>query len=139
MFPRAHIIHCNREPMDNCVAVYMQNFNEAHGYNGDLATLGTYYREYQGLMAHWKSALPLAIHENVYEETVAHFEEQARAMVSFLGLPWDENCLNYHQQERQVRTPSRWQVRQPIYSTSVERWRRYEKHLGPLKESLGIS
>ncbi len=139
MFPKSHIIHCRRDPMDNCVAIYMQNFNEAHGYNGDLATLGSYHREYQGLIEHWRLFLPLPIHDNIYEQTVAEFEPSARAMVDFLGLPWDANCLNYHQSERQVRTPSRWQVRQPIYTTSVQRWRRYEKHLGPLKAALGIS
>ena len=139
MFPRAHIIHCTREPIDNCVAIYMQNFSESHSYNKDFETLGDYYRAYQGLMNHWKQVLPLQIHETVYEYTVAELEHQARAMINFLGLDWDENCLNYHQLDRQVRTPSRWQVRQPIYSTSVERWRRYEKHLGPLKAALKLS
>lgn len=139
MFPHAHIIHCSRDPIDNCVAVYMQNFSESHSYNKDFDTLGHYYRAYQGLMDHWKQTLPLPIHETVYEHTVANLEQTARAMVKFLGLAWDENCLNYHQLERQVRTPSRWQVRQPIYSTSVERWRRYEKHLGPLKAALKLS
>lgn len=139
LFPKAHIIHCSREPMDNCVAIFMQNFNEAHGYNKDFATLGQYYREYQGLMRHWRENLPLPIHENVYEEAVADFEPKAKAVVSFLGMPWNEACLNFHQLERQVRTPSRWQVRQPIYSTSIERWRRYEKHLGPLKAALGLT
>lgn len=139
LFPKAHIIHCSRDPMDNCVAIFMQNFNDAHGYNKDLTTLGGYYREYLGLMKHWRSVLPLPIHENVYESVVAEFETHAHAVVAFLGMQWDDACLNYHQLERQVRTPSRWQVRQPIYSTSVERWRRYEKHLGPLKEALGLT
>lgn len=139
MFPRAHIIHCSRDPIDNCVAIYMQNFSESHSYNKDFKSLGHYYRTYQGLMDHWKKVLPLPIHETVYERTVANLEETARAMVDFLGLGWDENCLYYHQLERQVRTPSRWQVRQPIYSTSVERWRRYEKHLEPLKAALKLS
>ena len=138
MFPKAHIIHCRRDPMDNCVAIYMQNFNDAHGYNKDLATLGRYYRHYQGLMNHWMEVLPLRMHENVYEKTVADFEMSARDLVGFLGLDWDPNCLNYHSQERQVRTPSRWQVRQPIYTSSVDRWRRYEKHLNSLQEALGI-
>lgn len=136
LFPRAHIIHCRREPMDNCVAIFMQNFSDSHGYNKDLETLGGYFREYRELMKHWRQALPLAIHENNYETLVADFEPSVRAMVNFLGLPWDENCLGYHKTERQVRTPSRWQVRQPIYTSSVGRWRRYEKHLGPLKAAL---
>jgi Flp pilus assembly protein TadD len=138
LFPKAHIIHCRRDPMDNCVAIYMQNFSEGHGYNKDFQTLGAYYREYQGLMDHWSKVLPLPVHENVYEQTVFGFESSARAMVGFLGLPWDDNCLRYFESERQVRTPSRWQVRQPIYSSSVDRWKRYEKYLGPLKAALGI-
>ena len=139
MFPKAHIIHCRRAPMDNCVAVYMQNFSEAHGYNGDLATLGAYYREYEQLMEHWHKALPLAMLETSYEETVANFEPAARSLVGHCGLDWDENCLKFFESERQVRTPSRWQVRQPIYSSSVDRWKRYEKYLGPLKTGLGMA
>lgn len=137
LFPKAHIIHCRRQPMDNCVAIYLQNFNESHGYNGDLATLGAYYREYLGLMQHWRQAAPFNMLEAGYEETVANLEPSARALISHVGLDWDENCLRYHESERQVRTPSRWQVRQPIYSSSVDRWKRYEKYLGPLKAALG--
>ena len=122
--------------MDNCVAVYLQNFNESHGYNGDLATLGVYYREYLGLMQHWREALHYQMLEADYEATVARLEPSARALVAHVGLDWDENCLRFHESERQVRTPSRWQVRQPIYGSSVDRWKRYEKYLGPLKAAL---
>jgi tetratricopeptide (TPR) repeat protein len=139
MFPKAQIIHCHRAPMDNCVAIYLQNFNEAHGYNGDLATLGGYYHEYELLMEHWRKALPIPMLEASYEETVANFEPAARSLVDHVGLDWDDNCLKFFKSERQVRTPSRWQVRQPIYSSSVNRWRRYEKYLGPLKKALGVS
>ena len=139
MFPKAHIIHCRRHPLDNAVSMYMQNFNENHGYNQDLAVLGRYYREYEALMDHWSKVLPLPIYECVYESTVNNYETSVRSLVSFLGLDWDPNCLNYYQQERQVSTPSRWQVRQPLYDKSVGRWRRYEKYLGPLKEALGMN
>ncbi len=135
-FPNAHVIHCRRDPIDNCVAVYMQNFNESHGYNSDLAVLGRYYTAYRRLMDDWKDRLPLALHDMPYEDTVADVERTARALIDFVGLPWDANCLNFHEVERTVRTPSRWQVRQPIYGTSVGRWRRYEKHLGPLTSAL---
>lgn len=137
LFPKAHIIHCRRDPMDNCVAIYMQNFSDSHGYNKDLATLGLYFREYQGLMAHWQNVLPLPIHAMDYEVTVADFDSTAHKLIEFMGLPWDDNCLKFFESERQVRTPSRWQVRQPIYSSSVNRWKRYEKYLGPLKAGLG--
>jgi len=138
LFPRAHVIHCRRDPMDTCISMYMQDFSEGHGYNRDLATLGHYYRCYADLMAHWEAVLPLPIHPFVYEDTVADLEGSARALVEFVGLGWDARCLAFHDQEHQVRTPSQWQVRQPVYRSSVERWRRYEKHLGPLKEALGI-
>lgn len=137
LFPQARIIHCRRNAMDNCLSMYMQYFSEGHGYNRDLATLGHYYRAHEELMAHWASVLPLPVHDCIYEETVADFEPAARALVAFTGLDWDPACLLYHAQERSVRTPSRWQVRQPVYKSSVERWRRYEAHLGPLKAALG--
>jgi len=139
MFPRAHVIHCRRAPLDNCVAIYLQNFNEAHSYNGDLATLGTYYHEYELLMAHWRGTLPITMLETDYEQTVGNLEPAARKLVKYIGLEWDDNCLRFHESERQVRTPSRWQVRQPIYSSSVDRWKRYEKYLGPLKAALGVA
>jgi hypothetical protein len=139
LFPNAHIIHCRRAPLDNCVAIYLQNFNESHGYNGDLSTLGAYYRAYHDLMEHWRRALPLHMLESDYEAIVANLENAARALVAHVELEWDENCLNFHESERQVRTPSRWQVRQPIYSSSVDRWKRYEKYLGPLKAALGAA
>ena len=139
LFPKAHIINCRRDPMDNCVAIYMQNFSESHGYNKDFATLGAYFREYQGLLTHWQNVVPVPIHALDYEATVAQFEVTARALINFVGLPWDDNCLKFFESERQVRTPSRWQVRQPIYNSSVNRWKRYEKYLGPLKAELGIN
>ena len=123
--------------MDNCLSMYMQDFNPGHGYNRDLATLGHYYRAYEGMMTHWRAALPLPLHDCIYEDTVADLEAAARAMVAFVGLPWDPACLEYHRQERHVRTPSQWQVRQPVYNSSVAAWRRYEAYLGPLKTALG--
>lgn len=139
LFPRAHIIHCRRDPLDNCVSMYMQNFNATHGYNQELDTLGRYYLSYRQLMRHWDSALPMPVHECVYETVVGNLEEQARSLISFLGLEWDPACLDYHQNDRRVNTPSRWQVRQPLYDKSVGRWRRYETHLDPLKAALGLS
>jgi tetratricopeptide (TPR) repeat protein len=139
MFPRARIIHCRRNAMDNCLSMYMQDFNVHHGYNRDLATLGQYYRAYEELMAHWREVLPLPIHDCVYEDTVDDLEGTARRLIDFLGLAWDPVCLDYYKQERQVRTPSQWQVRQPVYRSSVEAWRRHERHLGPLKAALEIT
>jgi hypothetical protein len=117
----------------------MQNFNATHGYNQDLETLGKYYVAYQGLMQHWKAVLPVPLQDCVYETVVNNLEESARSLVSFLGLAWDPACLTFHETDRRVNTPSRWQVRQPLYDKSVGRWRRYEAHLDPLKSALGMA
>ena len=137
LFPRARIIHCRRDPMDNCVSCYTHRFNKAHGYSTDMKTLGLYYREYRRLMQHWRKVLPLKMFELDYEEMIADQETMSRRLIDFAGLEWDDACLNFHQTERTVRTLSRWQVRQPIYKSSVQRWRKYDEFLGPLKEGLG--
>jgi tetratricopeptide (TPR) repeat protein len=137
ILPNARIIHCRRDPMDNCTSCFMHNFSEAHGYNADLTKLGQYYRQYDRLMRHWAEVIPLDIHDMPYEETVADFENRARGLIGFLGVEWDDACLRFHETERTVRTPSRWQVRQPIYSSSVERWKLYGDALDPLKAALG--
>ncbi len=137
LFPNARVIHCRRDPMDTCMSCFTHNFNEAHAYTTELETLGLYYREYDRLMAHWKEVLPVRMIGLQYENLVADTAAGTRRLLDFLGLPWDEACLKFHESERIVRTPSRWQVRQPIYTTSVQRWRRYDEHLGPLKKALG--
>jgi tetratricopeptide (TPR) repeat protein len=137
LFPNAKIIHCKRDPMDNCVSIFMNKFNDTHGYNANLSKLGGYYHEYARLMEHWRKVLPLQFLELDYERMVANQEAESRRLIEFLELEWDDACLRYHDTERSVRTISRWQVRQPIYKTSVKRWKDYEKHLGPLKEALG--
>jgi tetratricopeptide (TPR) repeat protein len=137
ILPNARIVHCRRDPMDNCTSCFMHNFSDAHGYNADLTKLGQYYRQYDRLMRHWAMVVPLAIHDMPYEKTVADFETQARGLIGFLGVEWDDASLRFHETERTVRTPSRWQVRQPIYSSSVERWKLYGDALDPLRAALG--
>jgi hypothetical protein len=134
---KAKIIHCRRDPLDNCLSCFMQSFNESHAYNRDLETLGLYYRQYHRLMEHWKAVLPAKIFDLPYEDMVAQQETMSRALIEFVGLEWDDACLAFHDTERSVSTPSRWQVRQPIYKSSLKAWRAYEKHLAPLKEALG--
>lgn len=136
LFPKAHILFCQRDPMDNCVAIYMQNFNDSHGYNRSLPDLGRYWRAYRFLRDRLIAQVPLTITCVNYEATVAEPEVAARRIIEAVGMPWDDACLRFYETERAVRTPSRWQVRQPIYSSSVDRWRRYEKHLGPLQDEL---
>jgi tetratricopeptide (TPR) repeat protein len=135
LLPHARIISCRREPLDVCLSCYFQDFF-AQPFSHDLADIGRFYREYDRLMAHWISVLPLPILEVQYEDLVGDMEAVSRRMISFCGLNWDDACLAFHKHERPVQTASDWQVRQPIYRTSVERWRRYEKHLEPLKQVL---
>jgi tetratricopeptide (TPR) repeat protein len=137
LFPKARIIHCRRDPMDNCLSIYTHRFNAAHGYSTDMKTLGLYYREYRRLMDHWRKVLPLRMFELQYEEMIADQEAMSRKLIDFAGLEWDDACLSFHETERTVRTLSRWQVRQPIYTSSVKRWKKYDEFLGPLKEGLG--
>jgi tetratricopeptide (TPR) repeat protein len=137
LLPNARVIHCRRDPRDTCVSCYMHQFQDQHAYNRDLRALGFYYRQYERLMAYWREALPNPPLEIQYEDLVADLEGQTRRILDHCGLPWDDRCLAFYQTRRSVVTPSTWQVRQPLYSGSVGRWRRYERHLGPLLEALG--
>lgn len=138
LFPRARVVHCARDPLDTCLSIYFQYFRYGNDYAYDLADIGFFYRQYRRLMDHWRRVLPPAIHEVCYENLVADPEGQVRALIEFLGLPWDEHCLAYHRSQRTVQTASTWQVRQPIYRSAVGRWRNYEKYLDPLKQALGL-
>jgi tetratricopeptide (TPR) repeat protein len=136
--PRARIIHVQREPLDTCVSCFAINFFSGLPYTSDLGELGRLYRRYLELMAHWRRLLPPgAMLEVRYEEVVGDLEGQARRLLDYCGLAWDARCLSFHETPRAVRTASVNQVRQPLYRSSLARWRRYEKHLGPLIEALG--
>ncbi|RWE57272.1 MAG: tetratricopeptide repeat protein [Mesorhizobium sp.] len=137
LFPNARIIHCRRDAIDNCVSCFVLNFSEGHSYNTDLKTLGLYYREYDRLMQHWNEVFPGLIFENRYETLVEDQEAQSRRLIDYLGLPWDDACLRFFDRDGSVNTPSRWQVRQPIYKSSVKRWKNYENEIQPLIQSLG--
>jgi tetratricopeptide (TPR) repeat protein len=134
LFPQARVIHCRRDPADVCFSCYIQDFKE---WTLDLEELASYYRDYERLMSHWQSVLPLALLEVAYEDMVDDPESVSRRLISFCGLNWDERCLAYDQNPRAVRTASILQVRRPVYKTSVGRWRRYAAHLRPLLEGLG--
>jgi tetratricopeptide (TPR) repeat protein len=137
LFPEARIIHCRRDPMDNCLSIYFQHFNAEHAYANSLEQLGIYYRQYERVMAHWRKVVRVPILDVDYERTVADPEQAARRLLEFCELEWDERCLRFYESGRVVSTPSYDQVRQPIYKKSVARWKRYEKYLEPLKRSLG--
>lgn len=135
--PKAKIIHCRRSPMDTCLSCWTKNFNEAHSYNRSLVDLGHYYRGYYRLMEHWREVLPIEILDIDYEDYIGNFEATVRKILDFVELPWDPKCLEFYKAERAVQTVSNWQVRQPIYKSSVGRWQRYMPHIQPLLEALG--
>lgn len=136
LFPRARVIHCVRDPRDTCLSCYFQDFGIRNTFTCDLAQLGHYYRLYRRLMAHWQAVVPNPILEVPYEALIADQEAWSRKLIDFVGLPWDARCLDYYKTDRPVLTSSFWQVRQPIYTSSIGRWRHYERHLGPLLKSL---
>ena len=138
ILPTARVIHCRRHPLDVCLSCYFQNFTYADGlrYAFNLRNLGLYYRQYAKIMEHWRKVLPLPVMEVNYEELVTGQEEVSRKLVEFCGMPWDPACLDFGKNRRVIRTASVWQARQPIYATSVERWKHYEEFLRPLKEAL---
>lgn len=136
-FPEAHIIHCRRHPLDTCLSCFIQDFSDHHAYRHKLDQLGHYYRQYERLMAHWQDVVPNPIMDVSYEQLIGDLETASRHLLDFLGLEWDDACLQFHRHERKVRTASMWQVRQPAYSSSMGRWRPYEEQLAPLIEALG--
>jgi len=136
--PNARIIHCRRDPMDVGLSCYATRFVAAKPFAYDLAELGQYYRAYEALMDHWRVALPAERFLDVrYEDVVADLEGQARRLVAFCGLGWDEACLRFHETRRPVLTASVNQVRRTVYGDSRGRWRAYEAHLRPLIDALG--
>jgi tetratricopeptide (TPR) repeat protein len=133
LFPGAVIVHCRRVPQDTCLSIYATRFAQGQHFGYDLGELGAYYRAYRTLMAHWRHVLPGEVLIEVdYEAVVADLEGQARRLIAACGLPWDDACLAFHRTRRPVRTASVNQVRQPLYTSSVERWRAYARHLEPL-------
>ena len=135
LFPDSKIIHCQRNPIDNCLSIYFSEFNSKHPYACNLKNLAKYYTDYyQKLMAHWENFNQLPLYNISYEDIVNDQESTSRKLIDFCGLEWNDICLDFHQSKRDVATISYDQVRQPIYNRSVERWRNYEKHIEPLLE-----
>jgi tetratricopeptide (TPR) repeat protein len=133
VFPNARIIYMRRDPIDTCLSCYFQKFSNALDFTMDLTDLAHYYREHRRLMAHWRAVLPAGTILDVpYAEMVTDLEGWTRRILDFLGLQWDQQCLNFHETRRAVVTASYWQVRQKIYGDSVGRWRNYRKYIVPL-------
>lgn len=139
LFPNARIINTRRNPIDNCLSAFTKLFKDDMPHSYDLGELGRYYKKYEELMEHWNKVLPEGVMMTVvYEDVVSDTEGLARKLIDFVGLPWDESCLKFHESTRPVKTASVAQVRKPIYTGSVERWRRYGPGLAPLIEALGL-
>ena len=132
VFPCSKFIHCRRDPVDNCFSIFKLSFADDQDYAHDLTALGQQYSLYAEMMDTWKEMYADRILDVHYEDTVADIEAQCGRLVAFLGLSFEPDMLEFYLSERLVRTPSASQVRQPIYKSSVEAWRRYEKHLQPL-------
>jgi tetratricopeptide (TPR) repeat protein len=137
LFPRAHIIHCRREPLDVCASAYFQNFKWMP-HAASLEDIAFHHCQYERLMEHWRRVLPVTVHEVVYEELVADPPAVSRALVAACGLDWDERCLSFYRTDRVVQTASKLQVRRPIYTGSVGRGKAFQAHLDPLRRALGI-
>ena len=137
LFPNAKIINTQRDPVDTCLSGFTKLFKDDMPHSYDLGELGRYYRKYEELMDHWHKVLPKRVLKTVqYEDVVADTEKEAKALIEFLGLPWDPKCVDFHKSDRPVKTASVAQVRKPIYNTSVKRWKKYGDGLQPLIDAI---
>lgn len=123
--------------MSCCFSGFKQLFAEGQEFSYDLTDIGRYYVDYVALMDHWDKVLPGKVLRVHYEDVVADIDTQVRRILDYCDLPFEEACINFHQTDRSVRTPSSEQVRQPIYKSGLAQWRHYEEQLGPLREALG--
>jgi Flp pilus assembly protein TadD len=137
LFPKAKVINTRRDPVDTCLSGFTKLFKDDMPHSYDLGELGRYYGKYRELMEHWEKVLPEGFMTVVqYEDVVADTEKEAKRLIDFLGLPWNEKCVEFHKSDRPVKTASVAQVRKPIYKTSVQRWKKYGPGLQPLVDAI---
>ena len=136
LFPRARVIHCRRDMRDVALSCFFTNFADSHPWSTRFQDIVRFVQAYRRVMAHWRRVLPLEILELDYESLVADQEAESRRMVTHLGLTWDDACLNFHETPRTVSTAARAQVRQPLYTGAVGRWRAYERWMMPFNAAL---
>jgi len=137
LYPKAKFIHTARDPIDTCLSGFTKLFKDDMPHSYDLGELGRYYGKYRELMEHWARVLPKGTMKTVvYEDVVADTEKEARALIEFLGLEWNDKCLEFHKSDRPVKTASVAQVRKPIYKTAVKRWKKYGDGLKPLADAI---
>ena len=135
-FPNAKIVHVTRDARDTALSCYKQNFATGVRFSYSPEDIVAYYRAYRHIMTHWRAVLPMPMLEVVYETLVDDTEAEARRLIDFLGLDWHEACLDFHRTERTVKTASLWQVRQPVYRSSVGGWQNYQPYLGTMFDAL---
>jgi tetratricopeptide (TPR) repeat protein len=137
LLPRARVIHCRRHPVDNCLSMFFTPYTRSPDFAHDRGNLVFYYEQYLRILAHWRCVLPPdRLLEVDYEAVVEDRERSARRIIAFCGLEWDGACLQHERNSRAITTPSLWQARQPVYRTSVARWRHYEAWLGEFRRLL---
>ncbi|WP_425081974.1 tetratricopeptide repeat-containing sulfotransferase family protein [Ruegeria arenilitoris] len=138
IMPNARIVHVARNPMDTCLSCFTRVFQRSQYHSYDQVELGRYFNAYVRVMQHWNDILPSgSFHTVHYENLVENIEFEARRLIAFCGLEWDDSCLEFHKDARRVRTASVQQVRQPLYKSSKEKWLNYKSHLTPLIETIG--
>jgi hypothetical protein len=137
ILPNARIIDIRRHPLACCWSNFKQHFARGQGFAYDLADLGVFYRQYVELMAHYDAVLPGRVHRVIYEQLIASPEQEIRRLLDYCRLPFQAQCLRFHENQRPVWTPSSEQVRRPFYADDLDGWRKFEPWLEPLKASLG--
>lgn len=139
LFPDAKIIHVKRNLLDNCLSLYFNSFNPNHAYSTDLGLLGKYYGEYLRLMRHWREQAGIPMLDIQYETLINDFDNCTSRLLDYCGLGWSDSCRDFHMNKRFVKTPSYNQVCQPLYSSSINRWKHYDEFIEELKESLHLN
>ena len=137
ILPNAKFINARRHPYDCCLGNYKQLFGQGQNFTYDMLDLAHYYQQYDAMMKHWHEVMPGQVLDVHYEETVTDLEGQVRRILEHCGLPFEERCVRYYETDRAVKTASSEQVRQPIYTSALGKWRRYDEHIGLWKEQLG--
>jgi len=137
ILPNAKIIDARRDPMSCCFSGFKQLFAEGQEFTYGLEEIGHYYRGYVDLMAHWDAVLPGRVLRVDYADVVGDLETQVHRILDHLGLPFEQTCVDFHQSDRAVRTPSSEQVRQPIFTSGLDQWEHYDPWLAPLRGALG--
>ena len=136
LFPECKIIHCLRNPLDVCLSIYFHNFNQNHPYSDSLSNLGHYYNQYRELMKFWHKQYDDLIIDIPYEDLLSNPEQNAKKLIQHIGVEWQDDCLKYYEKKRTVNTPSYAQVTQPMYTSSMERWRNYAAYVDELKAAV---